>query len=692
MNIIRATIVPCATLLLLLIVLPASHARDSVTLQLSWYHQFQFAGYYAALEKGFYQEEGLDVTIREGGGAIQAVQAVLERNADFGVHSADLLIKASKGEPLVALAPVFQQSAYVLIVESSSPIQTPQDLEGRTVMISQEKRGEFLAMLHKAGLSVGDVNLIPKDTSALVKLASQEVDAISGNVAADPIMLEQMGLNVRIIQPSQHSVDVYGDTLFTSRNMVERNPQLVEAFIRATVRGWEYAFAHQDEMVDLIASRYNTDKSREHLHHEAQSLKQLILPDLVQIGHVNPDRWKNMARLFSEAGLMGSSEWSMEDFLYNVDFPPTYGNYFWLVWVLVGLILVVLVALLLLYLFNKRLRHDVATRTDKLDQMNRALIREITERRQVEEELRNNLQFLGAFLDTIPSPVFYQSEQGVYLACNDAFAKDLLGLDKSDVEGRSLGDFNDLLPTDDIERELERDRQLFSDKLPQAYEANFTVHTGECHNFAFSKVAYYGVSGKFQGIIGVMLNITSIRNAERELQEQELRLHHMKYHDSLTGLPNRLRFYEYLRQHLHSSRLQSDFAAVMVLSVDRFREINKQVGNRGGDEALQILASRLQSCVRGDDMVARVDGDTFAIFLGDIDDESVPDIVLERIQSYVSTGVAIAPSRQINITVSVGVSFAPRNGTSAEELTRRAEQAMEEVKRSGGNGIKHAQG
>src|SRR6202140_5552608 len=119
------------------LVLLASHpvvALDQVSMQLKWKHQFQFAGYYAALEQGFYRNAGFDVSIREGGPDIDVAETVANGKADFGVCSASVLREWTKGRRLVVLAAIFQRSAAVILVARRSDINSVSDLRGRTLM------------------------------------------------------------------------------------------------------------------------------------------------------------------------------------------------------------------------------------------------------------------------------------------------------------------------------------------------------------------------------------------------------------------------------------------------------------------------------------------------------------------------------------------------------------------------------
>jgi ABC-type nitrate/sulfonate/bicarbonate transport system substrate-binding protein len=105
-----------------------SQPLDPVRLQLKWYPQFQAAGFYAAQAKGFYTDEGLDVTLVEGGVANPPIDQVLSGKADFGVSDADVLLRYLKGDPLVAVAAFFQHSPYILMTRQDSGIRSPSDL------------------------------------------------------------------------------------------------------------------------------------------------------------------------------------------------------------------------------------------------------------------------------------------------------------------------------------------------------------------------------------------------------------------------------------------------------------------------------------------------------------------------------------------------------------------------------------
>ena len=109
-----------------------SPESEPVTIQLRWSHQFQFAGYYAALEKGYYADEGLEVTLVEAPAGKDRVKPVLEGTAHYGIGDSGILKLRSDGQPLVVLAQIFQHSPNILITRRDSNIFGPYELDGKT--------------------------------------------------------------------------------------------------------------------------------------------------------------------------------------------------------------------------------------------------------------------------------------------------------------------------------------------------------------------------------------------------------------------------------------------------------------------------------------------------------------------------------------------------------------------------------
>src|SRR5467141_2707626 len=258
------------------LVLSASHpaaALDAVTLQLKWKHQFQFAGYYQALEQGFYREAGLDVTIHEGGPGFDVAETVASGKADFGVCSAGVLRDWGAGRRLVVLAAIFQRSAAVILVARRADIRSVADLRGRTLMDTPGS-DEIAAMLKREGIDYQALPRVAHEGNPRDLLAGR-ADAMIAYSTNEPFVLEQLGAAYRTFSPAASGIDFYGDNLCTSEAELKAHPDRAAAFRAASLKGWAYALANREATVDLIIRSYS-NKSREALLFEAEHTEALV--------------------------------------------------------------------------------------------------------------------------------------------------------------------------------------------------------------------------------------------------------------------------------------------------------------------------------------------------------------------------------------------------------------------------------
>jgi signal transduction histidine kinase/ActR/RegA family two-component response regulator len=272
--------------------------RWPVRLQLQYFHQFQFAGFYAADFLGLYKKAGLDVTILENEPRQQPVTAVLNGFAEFGVSDTEVLWRRLQGEPLVALGVIFQQSAYCLVTLNRSDIMTLNDLKGKKVGIA-EGRGSYLfhSMFQKQHIPLDSMTIInPKwDLQSLI---NGETDANGAYATGEIYRLRELGLPFQMIYPLDYGVAFYGDTLFTTDRFLREHADIVEKFRKASFEGWRYAFDHVEETIDYILTLPSVQArkvSRERLRYEATMMRHLILPDIIEPGSMSEARWRSMA-------------------------------------------------------------------------------------------------------------------------------------------------------------------------------------------------------------------------------------------------------------------------------------------------------------------------------------------------------------------------------------------------------------
>lgn len=305
-----------AGLLLVLLVLGSSPAPaiETVRLQLKWTHSFQFAGYYAAQSLGYYRDAGLEVSLIEGEPGLDVVETVVDGEADFGVGTSGLLLERSRGQPVVVLATIFQHSPLILIARTDHPLQSIHDLSGKSVMIEPHSE-ELIAYFRREGLQQAQLEWVEHSFTEQA-LIDGTIDAMSAYASHEPYFLDQAGLAYQLYSPRSAGIDFYGDSLFTSSRMLGEHAERVRAFVNASLRGWEYALEHPEDTITLIRDHYGTDLDPKFLRFQAEQMTKLIRPDLVEIGYMYPGRWRHIADVYADLGMM-ERDFALNGFLYS---------------------------------------------------------------------------------------------------------------------------------------------------------------------------------------------------------------------------------------------------------------------------------------------------------------------------------------------------------------------------------------
>ena len=350
-------------------------ALTPVRVQLKWFHQFQFAGFYAAIEKGYFQEAGLDVELIEGGPTIDPTQVVTSGGAEFGVGNSTLIIDFNKGEPIVAISAFFQRSPFVIIARRDPDIVTVKDLEGRTLM-GEVHAAELIAYLKLSGVDLTKIKMVPH-TGSLASMASGNpsgIDAATAYVSVEPYEATKLNISYQIFNPRDLNIDFYGDTLFTSKEFAARHPDVVAKMRDALIRGWVYARLYPDEIIDLILLKYHVKGDRLALSFESQGILNLLGNGIVEIGYMSSYRWKHIGDMFVKAGVLRAN-YSIDGFLFdNDDVLPA-----WVYQVLaVSALLITVGCIVTVYIvrLNKKLSlslMDVLRKTKELEVANKKL-------------------------------------------------------------------------------------------------------------------------------------------------------------------------------------------------------------------------------------------------------------------------------------------------------------------------------
>lgn len=287
--------------------LPLFAQKETLSVQLQWLHQFQFAGFYVAKEKGFYDEAGLDVHLKEYAQGIDTVDEVVSQRSQYGIGRSSLLLARAKGAPVVALAAIYQDSPSVLIT-TDPKIKTPAELRGRRIMITPEEAGSaaVMGMLLANGIRRDDIVLQPHSFHYR-DLIEHKTDAMACYLSNEPYLLQQAKVAFTVFDPKEYGFNFYGDLLFTSDEEIKHHPQRVEKFYAATVKGWLWAFGHIEETAALISEKYNSQhKPLSSLIREGEVLKGLALQGERRFGAISKQRYRKIADAYRLSGLLSS--------------------------------------------------------------------------------------------------------------------------------------------------------------------------------------------------------------------------------------------------------------------------------------------------------------------------------------------------------------------------------------------------
>ena len=252
-----------ATAIALCMAATAANAAEALTLQLKWVTQAQFAGYYVAKAKGFYDAEGLDVTIKAGGPDVNPSQVIAGGGADVVVDwMPSALATREKGVPLVNIAQVFQKSGLMLTCRKDSGIKSPADFKDKTLGVwFGGNEYPFLNWMNKLGLktdgSAGGVKVL-KQGFNVDPILQKQADCISTMTYNEYWQIIESGQlkadDLVTFKYEDEGVATLEDGLYTLDSTLKDTAKVAKLakFLKASMKGWEYAAAHQDEAVKIV--------------------------------------------------------------------------------------------------------------------------------------------------------------------------------------------------------------------------------------------------------------------------------------------------------------------------------------------------------------------------------------------------------------------------------------------------------
>jgi PAS domain S-box-containing protein len=441
-------------------------------------------------------------------------------------------------------------------------IRTPSDLIGRTVMMADDQgAAQLRAMLVREGIDPGLVRVIPHSWN-LDDLVEGRVDAVSAYATVEPFMMQTRGVEPALLRTVDYGVDFYGDTIFATEAYANRHPEKVAALLRAIRKGWTYAFANPDETINYILAMPTVREaplSRGQLVAEAAAMRSLVLPDFVEIGHINRDRWTHIAEVLAEHG-NAPAEYSLDGFLFEPRPPGSALSWRWLA----GAGALVALAVGFVVLWNFQMRRRVRERTA-------ALAAEIAQRRQAEEKLREQ----AALLEVAHDGIGVRSLDHRIEYWNRG-AEHLYGWTATEAKGRDLRELLDL----DAGVFAEAEQIL---KEEGRWSGEFVAKTRGAHRITV--LASWTLMRDDQGAPRSILSIDTDVTERKQLESQFLRAQRLESLGTLAG---------------GIAHDLNNLLAPIVMGVDLLRDGARDESSR------MVLRNIERSAMRGTELVKQV--------------------------------------------------------------------------------------
>ena len=253
-----------------------------------------FVASYVAQEKGFFKEQALEVEIRHAQSG-EHLQLLLAGEIQFATaNGAQVLARNAQGLEIVSIALIGQKSEQVFAVAADSNIRTVKDWEGKTFGYPSSVPAEFLATVKANGVDAARINQVRAGNDPRI-LAEGRVDILSVFVSNEPDTLERLGFRTRLFDPGDYGVPSLGLTFIASRDYLSRDPEVAGRFVKAALKGLDYANANRDEAVNIVM-KYAPQEEREHQRYMLnKEFDRGALTDLTRkngLGWQTPEQWQ----------------------------------------------------------------------------------------------------------------------------------------------------------------------------------------------------------------------------------------------------------------------------------------------------------------------------------------------------------------------------------------------------------------
>jgi diguanylate cyclase (GGDEF)-like protein/PAS domain S-box-containing protein len=293
-------------------------------------------------------------------------------------------------------------------------------------------------------------------------------------------------------------------------------------------------------------------------------------------------------------------------------------------------------------------------------------VQDVTRQREDEQALRDaELRYRSIFENALEG-IFQTTPEGRYLSANPALAR-IYGFDTPEALIAALQDIERQVYVEPGRRE-EFLRQMRLHGRISGFESQVYRRDGSTIWISENARVVQGADGSIRFFEGTVEDVS-------ERKAQERRIAHQATHDGLTGLPNRYLLQDRIEQAIRQAAREKTHVGMLFIDLDRLKHVNDTLGHQAGDEMIRVIAQRLRRCLRTGDTVARIGGDEFVLLLPGLLSADAVKVATQRVKEATSAPCLIE-GQEVPASCSVGSSIYPRDGTDAEDLLKRADEAM----------------
>jgi diguanylate cyclase (GGDEF)-like protein/PAS domain S-box-containing protein len=467
-------------------------------------------------------------------------------------------------------------------------------------------------------------------------LLTGKVDAISASSIQELFELDHARFPSQVYTPRSAGIDFYGDNLFTTEQEAGKHRKRTEAFRDASLHGWRYAMQHTEEIAALVSTQYARKQPLQFLQFQAKQMAPLLRQDQIEIGHINPGRWRHIVDIYTDLGLLGRDA-NIEGLIYNSFRLHFDRKWFNLYRGMVGTALI-LFAAIIFYIIR----------------INRRLAKSILDNSTTAAALADREKLWRTIINTSPDGITIAALDGVILQVSSRVATMFGYGATSEIVGRNIFDFID--PAWHTRANL-MIGELIKGVTTGAVEFLAIRQDGSQFFIEINAEILRDDNGNPRALFFIERDITERKEAEKLLDEYNQKLEALSITDGLTSLANRRHFDEILKQEYDRHARSGTPLSLILLDIDYFKPFNDTYGHVKGDDCLRAVAGVIAGCTnRTMDLAARYGGEEFACILPMTDSQGAIAIAESIRQSIQALAIPHTGSKVAEVvTASLGV-------------------------------------